>query len=220
VIEVNIDLNVAENGTLQESYYFSGETNNKIVQREFNDIVNSLNNSTSVFFANYDLSVGMEELDLIVTEVNVSQNYIKIAYNMPFSIGDVVHYQSIKSEIVWEYFTLGDPSMLKHVSEGTLMVEQNSLNKITLGYATDLSGNFENVTFTLDGDGNFGKAIFGETAFGGNGTSYPLRTLIPRMKQRCRHIKCRVFHDSAWMKYNILGISYKYETTSDRAYRR
>lgn len=220
VIEVNIDLNVAENGTLQESYYFSGETDNKIVQREFNDIVNSLNNSTSTFFANYDLSVGMEELDLIVTEVNVSQNYIKIAYNMPFSIGDVVHYQSIKSEIVWEYFTLGDPSMLKHVSEGTLMVEQNSLNKITLGYATDLSGNFENVTFTLDGDGNFGKAIFGETAFGGNGTSYPLRTLIPRMKQRCRHIKCRVFHDSAWMKYNILGISYKYEITSDRAYRR
>lgn len=220
LIEQNIDLNVAENGTLVESYYFTGETDNKKVQREYNGIITSLNSSLSAFFVNYELSVDMEELDLIVEEVNVSQNYIKTKYAMPFFIGRAVHYKSIKSEIVWEYFTMGDAASLKHVSEGTLMVEQNSLNKVTLGYASDLSGNFESVTFTLDGDGNFGKALFGETAFGGNGTSYPLRTLIPRMKQRCRHIKCRVFHDSAWMKYNILGISYKFEVTSDRAYRR
>jgi hypothetical protein len=173
-----------------------------------------------VFFSNYELSVGMEELDLIVSSVNPSQNYITIPYKSPFYVGSVIHYKSIKSEIVWDYFTMGDPSMLKHVSEGTVMVEQNSLNRLTVGYASDLSGDFENVTFTLDGDGNFGKALFGETAFGGNGTSYPLRTLIPKMKQRCRHIRCRVFHDSAWMKYNILGISYKFEITSDRAYRR
>lgn len=220
IIEVALDLSATENGTLRESYYFSGETINKRLQREFNDIVNSVNSSSAAFFIDYSLSVDSEDLDIIVSEVNVSQNYIKTEVPVPFYIGSTTHYQSIKSEIVWEYFTFGSPSTLKHVSEGTIMVEQNSLNKITIGYASDISGNFENVTFTLDGDGDFGKAVFGETAFGGDGTSYPLRTLIPRMKQRCRHIKCRVFHNSAWMKFNILGLSYKFEITSDRAYRR
>lgn len=220
LVEYFVDLANTENGSLQEVYYFSGVLDNKKTQRDFNYVVDQLNNSSLMFFSNYETSVGFEELDMIVTEVNLSQNYVVTQYKSASILGDVTHYKSIKSEIEWELFTLGDPSMLKHVTDATLMLEQNSLNDLTFGFATDLSGDFEDVVFQLDGDGNFGKAPFGETAFGGNGTSYPLRTLIPRQKQRCRHIRCRVAHSSAFMKYNILGISYVYSVTGDRAYRR
>ena len=217
---MKLDLNASENGTLTEIYYYSGETDNARLQREYNDIINSLNNSSGIFFSNYEISSGYEDLDMLISSINASQNYVTIQYASPFYIGTLTHYKSIVSEVEWDYFPMGDPSLLKHVSEGTLMVEQNSLDKLTLGYASDLSGDFENVTFTLDGDGSYGKALFGETAFGGNGTSYPLRTLIPRQKQRCRYIKTRMYHDSAWSKFGVVGISYRFEITSERAYRR
>lgn len=223
VKEVTIDLQApagSGTGSLEQVYYYSGETNNKKQQREFNQIISSLNISTGVFFANYEASSGMEELDLIISSVNFSQNYVTLQFDGPFYVGDIIHYKSIVSEIMWDYCKLGDASSLKHVSYGTVMVENNSLNKMTVGYTTDLSGDTESTEFTLDGNGAYGKAKFGSTAFGGNGTSYPLRVVIPRQKQRCRHIRTYVKHSSAFIKFNILGVSYEYEVTSTRAYRK
>jgi hypothetical protein len=215
-----VDLLSTGNGTLSEEYYYDNSSVNFDMQTQFNLIVDSLNNSNGVFFSNYTKSEGMIELDMIITYVDYSQNFVNIQYKAPFYIGSLVHYKSIKSEIIWSFYTLGDPSLLKHVSGGSVMIEQNSLNKLTIGYASDLSGDFENTEYTLDGDGSFGRSLFGNTAFGGNGTAYPLRTLIPRQKQRCRHIRARVYQSSCFMKFNILGISYEYEVTSNRAYRR
>lgn len=220
VTDLFIDLNILENGTLTEEYYYSNTINSKILQQEFNSIVRSLNSSDGVFFSNFDLSQDSEYLDLTITSVNLSQNYVTVQYESPFYIGDMVHFVAIESEVVWDYSTLGDAALLKHARNGTVMLDQNSINKITIGYASDISGDFENTEFTLDGAGQFGKSLFGNTAFGGNGTVYPLRTVIPRQKQRCRHIRSRIFHRSAFMKFNILGISYTFEVTSDRAYRR
>lgn len=215
-----IDITTAGNGNFREVYYYDNSTVATDLQREFNLIVSSLNTSNGVFFSNFDKSVGNQELDMIITYVDYSQNFVNIQYKAAFYIGDLIHYKGIQSEIIWSFFTLGDPSLLKHVSTGSVMVEQNSLNKITVGYASDLSGDFENTEFILDGDGSFGRSLFGNTAMGGNGTAYPLRTIIPRQKQRCRHIRARVFHSSCFMKFNIIGISYDYEVTSTRAYRR
>lgn len=221
--EVTVDLQAPIGsgvGVLEEVYYYSNETNNKKLQKEFNYIVNSLNESSGVFFSNYDLSSGYEELDLIISSVNLSQNYVTLQHNAAFYVGDIIHYKAIPSTVVFDYNQLGDSTGLKHVSYGTLMIENNSLNKLTIGYSTDLSGNFESTEFTLDGSGVFGSSLFGNTAFGGTGTSYPLRTVIPRQKQRCRHIRTQIMHSSAFIKYNILGISYQYEPTSTRAYRK
>lgn len=218
--ELFLDLDPLENGTLSEEYYYSGTINNKLLQQEFNSIVRSLNSSDGVFFSNFDLSQDSEYLDMTITSVNLSQNFATVQYESPFYIGDMIHYVAIESEMVWDYTTLGEASMLKHVRNGTVMLDQNSINKISIGYSSDISGDFENTEFTLDGAGQFGKSLFGNTAFGGNGTVYPLRTVIPRQKQRCRHIRSRIYHRNAFMKFNILGVSYTFEVTSDRAYRR
>lgn len=222
VKEVTIDLTSTGTGTgsLEEVYYYSGTTNNKKQQKEFNQIVNTLNQSEGVFFANYELSEDMEELDLIIATVNLSQNYVTLQLDGPFYVGDIIHYKSIKSEALFEYAKLGDPTSLKQVSYGTVMVESNSLNKLVVGYSTDLSGDIESTEFSLDGSGVYGRSQFGYTAFGGDGTAYPLRVVIPRQKQRCRYIRTYLSHSIAFIKYSILGISYDFEITSNRAYRK
>lgn len=206
--------------TLTKIYYYSGTNDNKKLQTELNRIINALNNSNSAYYADFELLSGFDDLTVLITSVEVSQNYITVDLTVAFSIGDMTHYSSIDSEATWVYISLGDPGMLKHVRTGTLMVENNSLNKLQLGYASDLSGDYEFTPFTLDGNGLYGKGQFGNTAFGGNGTAYPLRTVIPRQKQRCRYISVSVTHNSAFFKYSLLGISLDYEVTSERGYRR
>ena len=221
--EVTIDLQAPAGsgvGTLEQIYYYSGETNNQKLQKEFNQIIFSLNQSSGVFFSNYNTSVGFEELDLIISEVNFSQNYVLLQLPGAFYVGDIIHYKSIKSQMLWDYHKMGEPSLLKHVSYGTVMIENNSLNKLSVGYSSDISGDIESTVFTLDGSGVYGRSQFGFTAFGGEGTTYPLRVLIPRQKQRCRHIRTQISHSIAFIKYSILGISYDFEVTSNRAYRK
>lgn len=221
--EVTIDLQApagSGTGSLEQVYYYSGETDNQKLQKEFNQIIFSLNESSGVFFSNYELSEGFEELDLIISEVNFSQNYVILQVAGPFYVGDIIHYKSIKSEMLWDYCKMGDPVSLKHVSYGTVMIENNSLNQLNVGHSSDISGNLEYTTFNLDGSGVYGRSQFGYTAFGGDGTAYPLRVLIPRQKQRCRYIRTSVSHSIAFIKYSVLGISYEFEVTSNRAYRK
>lgn len=219
--EVTLNLSGPHSGsaTFTQVYFYSGTNDNLTLQKEYNDIASSLNASDGVFFANFETSESFEELDLYIKSVNYSQNFVTLDTPGPFYVGDINHYKSIKSEVEWNSFNLGNPSIMKHVRSSTVMVENNSLNKLEIGFASELSGNFENVTFTLNGSGVYGKSKFGSTAFGGNGTQYSTRTLIPRQKQRCRMIAIRIFHYSAFFKFSILGVSFDYETTSERSSR-
>jgi len=82
-----------------------------------------------------------------------------------------------------------------------------------------LSSNFEDIDFLLEGDGSWGVFFYSSTTWGGEGTARPFRTIIPRQKQRCRFIRCRYKHKSAYYKYSILGLSYTYEISGERAYK-
>lgn len=233
---VEIDLTAAAvSGIVQvdEIYYASGTQDNKEAQVEFNNIVNKLNNSdptdaqlllnpnlTYVFLSNYPLSVGFEEIDYIVNFVSISQNYVTTDNLSNMQINQITHYKGIKAKTVWNYFTLGEPAILKHVRSGSVIIKQNNLNTFTVGYASDLSGNFEDVEFKLDRSGIFGGSFFGQSTWGGEGVAYPLRTLIPKQKQRCRYIKPRILHGTAFRKFNVLGISFDFEMTSEKTSRK
>lgn len=190
-----------------------------MLQTKFNTIVSTLNASTVFETNTYKSSTGSTEVDILVSFVNKGVNEVVPAYKSSYVLGDVIHYKAISSSVIWAPTNFGDPTMGKHIRQGTLMLESNGLFAGTIGYASDLSGNFEDIDFGMDGSGNWGAAVFGDTAWGGEGTSYPLRTLIPRQKQRCRYIKARFKHTVAMFKYLVLGISYTYESTSDRMYR-
>lgn len=201
------------------TYVYSGSSDFETIQTEFNVIINQLNASAGLFFADYELSQGTVYFDLLITSVNRNINTVKVANSPPYLIGPAVHYKAIRSEVIWAPISLGDPSISKHVREGTFLIETTSLASATVGYATDLSGNFETITVGLDGDGGWGDSVFENVAWGGEGIAYPIRTLIPRQKQRCRFIKAQFKHVNAFYKYSILGISYTFENMSERAWK-
>lgn len=219
--------------TTTEVYYASGTFDNKQAQTELNAIVNKLNtqdptdaqlllnpNLRFVFLSNYQLSTGFEEIDYIVNFVSISQNYVTTDTMANMQIGQITHYEGIKALTVWNYFPLGEPAILKHVRSGSVIIKHNNLNTFTVGYASDLSGNFEDIGFKLDRSGIWGASLWGSSTWGGDGVAYPLRTLIPKQKQRCRYIKPRIIHGTAFRKFNILGVSFDYEMTSEKTSRK
>lgn len=209
-------LNVADPSTV---YVYNGNLDFASIQTQYNVIINQMNASTGVFFTDYELSVGTVYFDLLVTSVNKSQNTVRVLNTPPYLIGPVTHYKAIHSDVIWAPIALGNPSISKHIREGTFLLETTSLVGATVGYATDLSGNFETIDHSLDGDGGWGDSIYQNVAWGGEGIAYPIRTLIPRQKQRCRFIKAEFLHQNAFFKFSILGISYTYEEMSERAWK-
>lgn len=199
-------------------YVVSGTNDFQVLQTEYNIIINKMNVSTGVFFADYDLSAGTVFIDLIITQANRAQNFVKVANAASFILGKIIHYKGIKSTVVWAPNALGNPSLSKHIREGTFLLENTTMAGLTVGYASDLSGNFEDIEFGLDGSGVWGGFVWSNVAWGGEGISYPVRTLIPRQKQRCRYIKARFKHNVAMSKFSILGISYTFEEMSERAW--
>ena len=79
---------------------------------------------------------------------------------------------------------------------------------------------FQEISFSGYGNGAFGDYPFGSMGtFGGLSNSVPMRTLIPREKMRCRYISARFKHTIARELFSVYGITFTFETLSERAYR-
>lgn len=205
--------------TINELYVFTDTEDFADQQADFNYNVDKLNLSPGAFFASYKLSEGTTLSNTLIIDVEKTLNKVTTQTPMLFLQGPITHYKSIHSIIVWAPIALGEPSLMKQIRSGTFLIENDVLAGATVGHASDLSGNFEDQSIGLGEDGNWGEGTWGEFTWGGDGTSVPMRVLIPRQKQRCRYIKARFKHSNAFNKFSILGISYTFEMGSERAYR-
>ncbi len=185
---------------------------------EFNSLIASLNASVLLLQANYQGSTGSVFLEMTVTaRINTTQ--IRVREVLPFLEGELTVYKAIPSQVIWAPLSFGEPSMMKHVREGVMLFDNASLSDASMGFNTDLSPNFEDIPFVLEGDGSFGVFTYSATTWGGEGSGRPFRTYIPRQKQRCRFIRPRFQHKSAFYRYGIYGVGFTYEITSEKAYR-
>lgn len=200
-------------------YLFSGSTNFVTIQTEYNTMITAMNADMKLKFNNYQSSTGTIEQEMSVTDVNTNTNYLSSNYIPLFMVGPVTHYKGLLATVVWSPMAMGDPTLLKHIRESTVLFENTAFQTAMMGYNTDLSPNFESIEFTLSGNGSWGAFNWGETTWGGEGTAVPFRTYIPRQKQRCRFIRGKFQHFNAFDKFAILGISYVYEPNSERAYK-
>lgn len=192
------------------------------IQDAFNAIVAILNTETVTKYSNYPTSTGtvIQEMDITNIEVVYKKVYTRDAY--PFIVGPVTIYKYIPKEIEWAPQTAGNPSLYKHFREGTLMFENTNFSRATFEFASDLSPNYDEIEFEEDGPGIFGSGKFGETVFGGLGTSTPFRTHVPRNKQRCRHLLLKFTHATARENPLVYGYSLTfepYQPSGERAYR-
>ena len=189
------------------------------IQAAFNTIVNKINDDSGALFANYPQSEGSELIEGLILAAKPNLASVTIDYNLPYVQGDIVLYKGIKAAVLYAPEIFGDPSVLKHVREGTFMFEDCTFTRGEVGYKTDVSPGVATIPFTKSGKGDWGSFAWSEQNWGGGFSGAPMRTYIPANKQRCRFIQAYFGHNSAREKWAIFGISYTLRVLSERAYR-
>ena len=190
------------------------------LQTCYNTIINTLNLDAGVSFNNYQTIVNTTQLEVIISAIDSGIKSVTVNQPLQFLTGAITVYKSIPTSLVYSPITMGDPLMLKHLRESTLMFQTRNITSAILSFATDLLPELIPVTFNLDGNGIFGTNNFGSGFFGGNSNSAPFRTFIPRQCQRCRFMVIKVEHSIAREDYRLLGCSITGEVgQSTRTYR-
>ena len=204
------------------SYIFSNTNDAATIQIEWNKIIDRINESPAFIISNYPKSLGTTPFESLVLSKTISDNSITVNNNMPFFEGDILLYKSISTDIEYVPQHGGDPINFKQFSTAQAIFEYRSFFLAQLGFNSDLSTDFEFIPFSLNSSGNFGNFVFGDGAvWGGAGDKAPLRTYIPRKKQRSRFIGARFSHSGALESYALYGIAISFNeyATPDRAYK-
>ncbi len=188
-------------------------------QSDYNIITALLNANGNVLFHNYPTSSGTLLFEMIIIGKIQNTNNVVVQYTSPVIQGGILLYRGIKADVIWAPQIFGDPSISKHVSEGTFMFEDTSFFSAHISYASDLMPSFEEVPFPELGIGDWGGFSWNAQSWGGAGTSAPIRTYIPRNKQYCRFIRPRFTHNNAREKFSLLGGSLTFRPLTERAYR-
>lgn len=204
-------------GTITATTY---STDFETLQTEFNTLMSELNDpSTDTLFKDYKDSEGITPYEAIVLSKDIVGNQATLNASLPFIEGPIQAFLGIDMKVQWVPQHFGASDLLKQVREGTVIFDQNNFYSGTVSYSSDRSFNFESIEFLARGVGFWGGNIWGESTWGGEGNEIPIRTLIPRDKQRCRHIRVRFEHGNAREIVRILGISLEPRPISKRAYR-
>lgn len=209
----------ADDTSVDYTALMTAATDFETIQEEYNDMIDALNSSSGVFFSNYSTSEGTIPREAIIVDTESSTTSIITNGYRPFLAGPITLYKAIPTEIIWSPQFGGNPSLLKQYSEGTIMFENFNFSKAALSFASDLSPSYEEIEFDALGSGAFGSFNWSEHYWGGISGGLPLRTFIPRQKQRCRYIICRFTHNTAYEGYSILGISLVSRAYSTKAYK-
>lgn len=205
--------------TVSGNYYTSGSVDFATIQTDYNNISEQLGLSSGVFFVEYPTSSGTVTQEGVILDVAHTPNVITTSNSIPFVSGIATIYKAINTKITWDSMFFQDPSIMKHVREGTIFFEDNNFTSAIVSYSTDLSPSFDEVPFLGSGSGDWGQFSWGTQNWGGISAAKPLRTLIPLQKQRCRYISPRFEHKNAFEKYSVLGLSLTFRALKERAYK-
>jgi hypothetical protein len=187
----------------------------------YNNVMSILNSDTGVAFNNYASINNKTIMESIVVAINTVTKKLTLNLQLDYLAGDIVVFKAFRSAFAYAPITMGDPLMLKHLREATLMFETRTLTGGTLSFKTDLLPEYQDVVFKLEGNGIFGHVDgFGDGFFGGLSNSAPFRTYVPRQCQRCRYMIVRFTHQTAREDYRVNGCTLTGEIgQSTRAYR-
>lgn len=202
------------------SYVFIPTSDFANIQIQFNRMIDRINESAAFAFTNYVKSEGTIMFEAIVTSLDTIAKTATLSIIPEFMQGPLLFYKGIKTIIEYGPQTAGDPAQLKQFYQGTWMFAYRSFYSAKVGYTSDLSMAYEQVTFYPFSSGVWGQFIWGSGAvWGGLGDRVQLRTYIPRDKQRSRFLTCRLEHGIALESYESYGVSIAYNDNSERAYR-
>jgi len=201
------------------SYVYTNPSAHVDIQTEFNKITDRLNESPTTVHVNYFDSIGTTNYEALIDDKDKDFNTITLFRMPPFIVGDMTVYKAFESTVIWVPNHAGDPSILKRITDATVIFDDLSFTTGKVAYQTDLIKSFNGPEFEGAGTGVFGRVDFGNEGFGGIASSRPQRVLVPRDKSRARYVSVRYIHSNAREEIKLFGITLTVEMTTQKAYR-
>lgn len=155
----------------------------------------------------------------VVHSVNTIAGTLTMAFNGGLTAAACSVYSGIPCVIQWAPVHGGNPGISKHFREVLLMFKRSFVLDALIGFASDLSGSWEDVSVEGDTIGLWGFFTWGAIPWGGSESRAPVRTLVPREKQRASLLNIRFTHGVSYSHFKLLGLSAIYEAMSERVVR-
>ena len=189
-------------------YEFTPSSSFETIQEQYNEMIDRLNQSPNSFLKNYVKSTGIKRYESHITNLNNINFEITLHVAPAFLQGKLIIYKGIITEIEYAPQHAENPASYKQFSTGTFMFERRSFFTAEIGYNSDISDNFEEISITTTSAGTFGGMSWGDgTIWGGQGDQSQIRTYIPARKQRCRFLGCKMIHRIALESFQLYGLT-------------
>jgi hypothetical protein len=155
----------------------------------------------------------------IISAVDATNGYVTLLVDVPFTAGTVTVYKAIDCVVQWAPITGGNPGILKHFREATLLFNADFVMDADIEFASELSGSSDSVTLTSTAVGVWGLFPWGEAVWGGARRQRPIRTYVPKLKQRCSQLNVVFRHAVGYSKFELGGLSVVFEPMSEKVMR-
>ena len=143
----------------------------------------------------------------IVESVDTIAGTATVSFTASFVAGTTDVLKAIPSKIAWVPITTGNPGVLKHFREVTMLFKTDFTGDGTLVFTSDVSPSQETETVTGTAIGLWGLFGWGSVPWGGVQNRRPIRVWVPRNKQRCSQLTIEFQHSTGYAKYQLNGLS-------------
>jgi hypothetical protein len=147
----------------------------------------------------------------VVSDVDDDAVTLTVSFNGSLAAGAVKVLASIPSKIRWIPDTAQNPGVAKQYTECDLLFKRPPLLDSLVTFTSDQSAADSEVTIAGSTPGLWGFFNWGEVNWGGSDTKRPIRTWVPREKQRCTQLSVQFSQDVAFSQYKFEGISLMFE---------
>ncbi len=196
----------------------AGTTPVKVLEK-FNVLVEQMNTDTGIDESNFPTVDETYTFYSHIIEVDEATTSVVVQDNFDFEVGSCTTYEAIDTLITWAPNHAGNPAIWKHFRESNMMFSEVVLRELEIGFASDVSRNFEVETFTDDSLAGWGLTSWGLEPWGSDPEPRTYRTYIPRLKQRSRYLNTQFEHSRAFEYYLLNGVSISYDNLTERVTR-
>lgn len=132
-------------------------------------------------------------------------------------LGDALVYTPIEDTLQWVPIDADNPGILKQFSEATFLFKNAAFTEIDATFSSNISPGTETVSIENNSTIGWGQLPWGDGPWGGElGGQSPLRTYIPRDKQRCSWLTVKLQTREAFTGFSLQGISLIFNQMSSR----
>jgi hypothetical protein len=137
--------------------------------------------------------------------------------SLAWDLAGVTAYKPIPIDTEFIPDSAQNPGIVKQFTDCTLFFEEAQFEELLIGFSSNFSTGREDVAVQSVTEGPWGLFSWGNVAWGGGVPRLqPIRTLVPRNKQRCSWLNVHITHEEALSKFALSGMSLQFEPMSER----